>query len=178
MSIDLKVFSTITDITMWGDIKKKIYELVNPTEKEFILENLFLSELGSHQKVADNEKLLLGHQYYLSLAIPNTLSISVISKAEDFDEENLELDYLEDYGHNLNPEKIQLLVHQCKLARYFYIITSFGGRSQPEPNLLITLATAIASTCAGYIVVTNNNLFNLDVGVYTPEEFQYTKPMF
>jgi hypothetical protein len=178
MSIDLKIFSTIPDIAVWGNIKKKLHVLVSSEQKEFLGESPSLFELDSKRKVADDEQLSLGHHYYLSLAIPNTLGFSVISKAEDIDEENLELDYLEDYGSNLDPQKVQILLERWRIARYFYIITSFGGRSQPEPRLLIALASAIAYSCAGYIVVTNNDLFDLDIGIYTSEEFQYTKPKF
>jgi hypothetical protein len=178
MSIDLKVFPTIPDLATWGDIKRQLYRLMSSVDKEFLGENPFIVESGSQRKVADNEQLALCNHYYLSLAIPNTLSISVISKAEDIDEENLELDYLEDYGCNLDSKEVQTLSERWRVARYFYNITSFGGRSQPEPRILIILATAIAYTCSGYIVVTNNNLFDLSIGVYTSEEFQHTKPRF
>ncbi|MEH2139402.1 hypothetical protein [Nostoc sp.] len=178
MSIDLKIFSTIPDIADWGDIKKRLYVLISSEEKEFLGKNPSLFELASKRKVADDEQLSLGNHYYLSLAIPNTLGLSVISKAEDIDEENLELDYLEDYGENLEPKEVQILLERWRIARYFYIITSFGGRSRPEPRLFIALATAIAFSCSGYIIVTNNDLFDLGVGIYTPEEFQYTKPKF
>lgn len=178
MSIDVKIFSTVPDIAIWGDIKKKLYALINSEEKEFLGDNLSLFELASKHRVADDEQLSLGSSYYFSLAIPNTLGLSVISKSEDIDAENLELDYLEDYGENLDPHEVKILLERWRIAHYFYVLTSFGGRSRPEPGLFIILVTAIAYSCAGYIVVTSNDLFDLGVGIYTPEEFQYTKPKF
>ncbi len=178
MSIDVKVFPTISDIAIWGDIREKLYVIVSAKEKELLGEDISLLELSSRQKVENDKQLSLGQQYYLILKIPNTLSISVISKTEDLDEENLELDYLEDYGCNLTSEEVQILSERWRVARYFYSIASFGGRSKQESKLLIELATTIAYICSGYIVVTNNDLFDLGIGVYTPEEFQYTKPRF
>lgn len=178
MSIDLKVFPTTPDILFWGDIKRQLYRLISPEQNNFFGKNISCFKSCSQQKVPDDEQLSLDQNYYLSLAIPNTLSISVISKSEDIDEESLEVDYLEDYGCNLDNKEIQTLAELWRVARYFYNISSFGGRSQDEPKLLITLVTAISYASAGYIIVTNNNLFDLGIGVYKSEEFQYTKPRF
>lgn len=40
------------------------------------------------------------------------------------------------------------------------------------------LVTAIAYICSGDIVVMNNGEFSLNVGVYTPDEFQYADSKF
>jgi hypothetical protein len=178
MSIELKIFSTVTNIAYWGSIKKELYVLLSPTEQQLLGEHPSLLELGSKQKVADDAQLSLGGYYYLSLAIPNTLGIAVISKAEDFDEENLESDYLEDYGCNLELKELQILAERWRVARHFYGVTSMGGRSKHEPRLFVALATAIAYTCAGYVIVMNNDIFDLGVGVYEPEKFQHAEPRF
>jgi hypothetical protein len=178
MSIELKVFPTVLNTVTWGDIKKKLYALINSQEKELLGEKLSLIESGSERKIEDDECLSLDSRYYLLLAIPNTLGLSVMSKAQDIDEDSLELDYLEDYGDNIEPKDVQILSERLQIARHFYILSSFGGRSRPEPRLFVAIATAIAYSCNGYIVVTSNDLFNLAVGVYESEEFQHAKPKF
>lgn len=100
-------------------------------------EELSLLELSSKEKLEDDDQLSFGQQYYLILKIPNTLTISVISKAEDGDEENIEIDYLEDCGRNLKSEDIQIFAERWSAARCFYSIISFGGRGEWESNLMV-----------------------------------------
>lgn len=178
MSIDLDIFATAPELATWSQIRSKLQMLVSPTEQTTLLGNSpSLCEIGSNKEVVDNKPLSIGH-YYLSLPTDNTLGIGVISKTEDFEEESLELDYLEDYGRNLELEEIEILAKRWRKADYYYGIETWGGRSKPEPRLFVALAAAIAYSCNGYVVVMNENIFDLGIGVYRPEQFQYAEPRF
>jgi hypothetical protein len=168
MSIDLDILPTTPELLSWGELKKQLQKLLSPAELEFLGEHPALLHRGSNKAVGEDERLSMNSSYYLSLAIANTLSITVMPNEGNLDE----LEYLEDYGRNLRAEEIQTLTERWQSAGHYYGVTSLGGRSKPEPKLFVALATAIAYTCVGYVSVMNNSIFDLGVGVYAPEQFQ------
>jgi hypothetical protein len=174
MSIDLDILATVPELICWGNVKNKLQKLLSPAEGKILGEHPALLHLGLNKAVGEDERLSLNSSYYLSLTIANTLSITVMPNEGNLDE----LEYLEDYGRNLEPGEIETLAKRWRTARHYYGICSLGGRSQPEPKLFVTLATAIAYSCVGYVIVMNNDIFDLGVGVYTPEQFRHTQPKF
>ena len=132
-----------------------------------------LCKLGSNEVVAENEKLSIptqkNHQYYyLSLDIPNTLGIGIHKNEPNYVDE---LDYLEDFGRNLDAATIQSLAQKWQSIGYDYGVTTNAGRSRWEPPLFVALTAAIAHMSEGYVIVMSDE-FTLDVGVYTPDVFQ------
>jgi hypothetical protein len=174
MSIDLDILATTSELICWGNLKKRLQELLSPVEVEFLGKNPALLHLGSNKVLAEDEKLSLNDSYYLSLEIANTLSITVMPNEGNLNE----LEYLEDYGRNLEPEDIKRLAARWQAVGHYYGITSLAGRSKPESKLFIALATAVAYNCFGYVIVMNNDILDLKVGVYTPEHFQNAQPNF
>jgi hypothetical protein len=63
------------------------------------------------------------------------------------------------------------LAEQWRRVGYGYEISSGGGRSAVEPELFIALACALADLCEGHIIVMNDGIFDLGVGVYAPARF-------
>ena len=91
-----------------------------------------LCKLGSNEVVAENEKLSIptqkNHQYYyLSLDIPNTLGIGIHKNEPNYVDE---LDYLEDFGRNLDAATIQSLAQKWQSIGYDYGVTTNAGRSR------------------------------------------------
>jgi len=174
VSIDLDVLATTPELICWGNLKKRLQELLSPVELEFLGENPALLHLGSNRVLAEDEKLSLNNSYYLSLAIDNTLSITVMPNEGNLNE----LEYLEDYGRNLEPEDVGRLAARWQAAGHYYDITSLAGRSKPEPRLFIALVTAVAYSCFGCVIVMNDDILDLKVGVYTPGYFQNAQSKF
>jgi hypothetical protein len=177
MSIEVKVFPTTSAIATWGSIRKSLCDLGGTKRTDFGYATSLI-EVSSKKPLRLEQQLSMGHGYYLEFVVKNTLGISVFDKADDLDEANLEFDYLNDYGSNLNAYEGEALAGRWKVARHFYEISSFGGRGNDESSLFIKLAAAIAYASLGYVVVTNNGFFDLGIGVYTPESFERTTPTF
>ncbi len=178
MSIDLYIFPTSPEYFYWGELKNKFLELLILEDAQR-LGKVSLCKLGSDEIVAENEKIsLLNNEnhdyYYLSSGIPNTLGMNIRRNEPNYVGE---LDMLEDFGRNLDSVTIQTLVQKWKSIGYVYGVTSNAGRSKWEPPLFVALATAIAYLCKGYVIVMND-VFTLDVGVYTPTVFQQAEMKF
>jgi hypothetical protein len=174
MSIQLDIVPTVAEVAFWGDIKNQLQSLISPLEFGFMGETPTLKYLGSDIIVKENDRLLLNKTYYLSLEIPNTLSITVMPNKGNLEE----LEYLEDYARNCEFQFIQSLAESWQKTGFYYEITTQGGRSKNEPTIFQFLAAAIAYISSGYVILMNNNIFDLDVGVYKPDDFKNAQPKF
>lgn len=178
MSIDLYIFPTSPENFYWGELKSKFLELLTPEDAQR-LGTVSLLKLGSEEVLAEDKKLYIpsqknGEHYYLSLDIPNTLMIGINNNESTY---LSEVDFLEDFGRNLDATTIQSLVQEWKSIGFTYNVTTNAGRSKWEPPLFVALASTIAYLCKGYIIVMSKD-FSLDVGVYTPAAFQKAKTKF
>lgn len=173
MAVDLDIFPTSKTLPIWGEIKD-LWITLSP-DQPHLAQKLFLKKLGSHTVVQEHERLVVGLSYYPELSINNTLGITAVSingvklSAEDF---------LQDYGRNLSADLLRDYTYQWDAAGYMIEITSFGGRSKEEPRLMVTLASAIAKSCAGYIIVSDEHIFGVKVGVYSPDVIATLRPDF
>lgn len=178
MSIDLYIFPTSPEYFSWGELKEKFLELLTP-EDISLIGKVSLCKSGSDKTIAENERLTIPSKkndnfYYLSLGIPSTLGISIGKNKSTY---LSEIDFLEDFGRNLDAATIQTLVQKWQSIGLHYTVTTMAGRSKWEPPLFVALAAAIAHLCQGYVIVMSSN-FTLDVGVYTPDVFQQAKMKF
>ncbi len=172
MSIDLCVFPTSPIKICWGELKSKFLELLTSEDKQR-LGDISLRQLSSDEIVPEKENISFlpdedHNYYYLSLDILNTLGMNIRENEPNY---VCELDMVEDFGRNLDAATIQTLVQKWKSVGYVYGVTSMAGRSKWEPPLFVALTAAIAHLCNGYVIVMSDD-FNLDIGVYTPTEFQ------
>ena len=178
MSIDLYIIPASPTIITPDKLKESFVSNLLATDRSLLEAGFHIIELGPN-KITDGQTLKLGGVYYFEMSIPNTLSVHVVSKELQLEfQQNLEEDILEDYGWNLKSEAILKIVSIFKKVDHYYCITTHGGRSKAEPNLFLVLAKAIAISSSGYIVVMNNDILDLGVGVYTYDEFLFTKPRF
>lgn len=177
MSIDLDVFPTNADLFTWKQLKNKFQELLSFEDRERIGKPSLL-KLNPKIKIEDDEQLSFHSEdhvfYYPSFDISSTLSIGITKNKSNYTNE---LEYLEDFGRNLDTQNIQKLAQQWKEVGYTYGLTTYAGRSKWEPDLFVALATAIAYLCQGYVIVMND-VFTVDVGVYNLQEFQQAKMTF
>ncbi|MGD1919420.1 MAG: hypothetical protein ACFCAD_11325 [Pleurocapsa sp.] len=172
MSIDICVFPTNPEKFCWGELRKKIFELLNSEDIQK-LEQKSLRWLGSDKIMLENENIsFLNNKdrayFYLPIDASNSLGINIRENEPNYVSEK---DMLEDFARNLDAATIQALIQKWKTVGYVYGVDSNGSKIQYEPFLLTALATAIAFLCEGYVIVMSND-FTLDIGVYTPEEFQ------
>lgn len=173
MSIDVDIMSTTLEIVRWGDVVTSFRRALDSTINEILGEHLVLRAQNSHETVNPTDHLSLNKSYYLELSIPNTLAISTAANAGNINEH----DYLEDYGRNL-PIIIQNnLVSRWHIAGHYYEISTTIGRGKFEPQLFVALASAVAQSCEGYVIIMNKS-FDLDVGVYSPQDFRNALPLF
>ena len=178
MSIDLYILPTSPESFYWGKLKDKFLELLT-LEDARRLGTVSLLKLGSDEVVTEEKKLYIPSQedpeyYYLALDIPNTLGIGINKNESTY---LSEVDFLEDFGRNLDAATIQTLIQKWQSIGFTYDVTTNAGRSRWEPPLFVALSAAIAHLCQGYVIVMNDN-FTLDVGVYTPEVFQQAQMKF
>lgn len=178
MSVDLIVIPTVSEFLYWNTIKTRFLSLITPQEKESIGDiSLIRSKAGLKEIIEDNHQLSLVGSYSLQLKLPCTLGISLFSNEDNnmlLEDYDMALEFLEDYGRNLEAETIKTLAASWKKLNYYYEITSSGGRSLMECSLFVALTSAIAYECCGYVMVMGDEL-DLKVGVYKPEQFKLAK---
>lgn len=131
-------------------------------------------KLGSDEVVAEDMEISIpgdkNHSYYYpSVEIPNTLAVGISKNESTY---LSEIDFLEDFGRNLDMVTVQTLAQKWKSVGFSYIVTTHAGRSKWEPPLFVALAAAIAYLCQGYVIVMSDD-FTLDVGVYKPRAISF-----
>ncbi|MFP4346514.1 MAG: hypothetical protein ACLFU8_17650 [Anaerolineales bacterium] len=168
MSIDVDVIPTLSTVVCWEEVESRLRENLGAAAARLLGEAPQLYALGSDELQMPDDPLSVEGVYYLNLGVQNTLGLSAMSNSSDVDE----LLYLEDYGRNLDPETLPALAERWREAGHYYAITSFAGRGPEELHILRALAAALAETCRGYVVLMHDWIFDLDVGIYTPEEFK------
>ncbi|HTK06037.1 MAG TPA: hypothetical protein VL485_02620 [Ktedonobacteraceae bacterium] len=178
MSIELWGFPTVEKPLSSKDIWEHLETLLGASAGRLLGEQPQLLHLGSHRVVQEDEMLTPDSYYSFHLAVPTTLSLGMsVNKKNSLDEQ----DFLEEYGRNLTPEKIQRLVEAWKAIGYTFSIITGAGRSPDEPLLFVCLAAALAFACEGYVINTGDygyiqEKYGLEIGVYTAEEFSRAIP--
>jgi len=124
--------------------------------------------------VDKRERFIIDRPYFFTFAVSNTLSLTARPNKNNLNEQ----EYLQDYGRNIDSETVRDLAQRWREAGHFYGLTSLMGRSLPEPHLFVGLASALATVCRGYVIVMNDGILDLGVGVYSPEQFKLAQPRF
>jgi hypothetical protein len=168
MSIDVDVIPTRPTVVCWEEVSSRLRENLGASASRLLGEAPQLYRLGSDELQMPDDPLSVESVYYLNLGVQNTLGLSTMFNAGNVDE----LIYLEDYGRNLAPERLPALAERWQEAGHYYAITSFAGRGPEELHMLRALASALGEVCQGYVVLMHDWVFDLDVGIYTPEEFK------
>lgn len=166
MSIDIDILPLRSDLITWDKLRRAWSQRLG-TDVMLLGSSPVMRRLGSNVIVDPGEPLQPSSQVYFELAVPNTLSLVVSPNMDGLDE----AEYLADYATNLTPAQMAPLVTAWQKIGWTFALTSFGGRSPQEPTLLRTLACALADLSAGRVILMHRDVFDLDVGVYTAEQF-------
>jgi hypothetical protein len=167
VSIDLDIAPLRATRVTWGPLHRAWRQRLGDEAAALLGPDPKLRVLGAGASVAEDASLGPPGLCFLDLAAPNTLSLSAMPSTNNLDE----IEYLGDYARNLEPTDATALALSWREVGYYYEVSSGGGRSPNEPTLFITLACALADICDGRIIVMNDGLFDLGVGVYTAEQF-------
>lgn len=171
MSIDLDIAPRQAGTVRWESLRLRWRQRLGEASASMLGPEPKLRRIGDATPAADSDPLAPSSHFFFTLAVPCTLSLSVMPNEANLDETL----YLEDYGRNLEPPTIAELAEQWRHVGYYHEISSGGGRSRFEPELFITLACALADLCEGHIIVMNDRIFDLDTGVYTPAQFSIAR---
>ena len=167
MSVDLDIAPRQAGAFTWASLCRQWGQRLDTGGADMFGPHPQMCRIGSMTPVAEDERLMPPAHYFFRLAVPCTLSLSVSANKDDLDETL----YLEDYGRNLDPARIAELAEQWRRVGHTYGISSGGGRSKVEPELFIALACSLADLCDGHVILMNDGVFDLGVGVYTPAQF-------
>jgi hypothetical protein len=167
VSIDLDIAPLRATRVGWGPLLRAWRQRLGDEAAALLGPDPKLRVLGAGAAVAEDAALEPPGHYSLDLAAPNTLSLSAMPNKNSLDE----IEYLKDYARNLEPRGATALALSWRGVGYYYEVSSGGGRSTNEPALFVTLACALADICDGRIIVMNDGIFDLGVGVYTAEQF-------
>ncbi|MES2639532.1 MAG: hypothetical protein V4850_08600 [Myxococcota bacterium] len=165
MSVDLDIAPMRSDAPTWAAVAEAWARRVG--DPRLLGPDPKLCRFGDTVAVPPNTLLVPPAHYFLTLPAPSTLSLSVRPNEGNLDE----AEYLEDYGRNLAPAQLAELTEGWRRTGRSYGISSLGGRSTHEPELFLALACALADVSDGRVIVMNDGILTLGVGVYTANEF-------
>ncbi len=173
MSLEIEIVPTRLSQLYWKDIEARWRAGLSPALNLLLGQTPRLYRLKTREVHPPNIPLIWDKgYYYFELAVPNTLGLSLTSNIGVIDE----VEMLEDFGRNLEPDTIHSLAATWRQIGHTGEISSFGGRGPQELPLLVALGAAVAELCEGYIILMHSNFFDLDAGVYRPEEFRKASP--
>ena len=168
MSIDLDVIPGSPQPIRWGELKSLIQGTVLASDVEEIIGSVVdLFDVRSKRAIRESEQLGCPGYYYFEFGKRATLSLTLEPTTGRQDA----VDYIGDFARNLLPEPKDAVRRAWELAGFLVTVTSYGGRERGELKLLVHLAACIAELTKGYVVVTDNGVFHLSVGVFAPKEF-------
>jgi hypothetical protein len=166
LSIDIDVLPLRPELITWDELSRAWARRLG-ADVALIGISPVMRRLGSKAVVSPGEPLAPSSQTYFELAVPSTLALAVSPNTDGVDE----AEYLTDYARNLTPVEIEPLVAGWAKIGWTLSLTSFGGRSPQEPTLLRALACSLADLTSGRVVLLHRDVFDLDIGVYTADQF-------
>lgn len=159
MSIDLEIIPRAPPPT-WGEVRRAWLGAPGRLPGALL-------HLGTRSVVSEEERLRPPLAASVDLGAANTLGLMVMKTAGIYDEG----EFLADYGRNLSAPELAALASAWRDSGYFVAVSSFMGRAGGELELMVSLAVALAGVVSGRIVVPHATVFDVGVGVYTPDEF-------
>lgn len=167
MSIDIDIAPLRSTPIVWQNVVERWGHYLGSSAGQLLGDHPSLIHIGNRLVVPAEQCLTPPMHCSLQLAHPNTLALSVASNLSNLDE----VDYVEDYGQNLEAKERGLIARLWHDVAYHLSLSSGGGRTVEEPVMLRSLATAIAELCDGRIFLMHSGVFDLKVGVYTAQQF-------
>jgi hypothetical protein len=169
MSVDIEIIPTKTIELTWQNIRSEIdasnyrdIEIVRPTG------NATLIDINRNAPIGDDDVLAKRCFYGLQQDTDSCISIWITENSDSETDEQL---YLEDFGHNLEPNFRHQIARSWKAVGVSYEVL---GRLQMDPmraHLQIAVVVAIARLCEGHIILKDDGLFGHVRGTYSVESF-------
>ena len=167
MSVDLDIIPDSPKLPPWGQVRRIIGVALSHNNYQTISPDISLYEFSSKRELQDDEELKCPGYYYFGFAQDTTLTLSLESNTGGQEE----MDYVDDFAR-CRPLEFKESIRQIwKSSGFLITVTSGGGRAKGELQQMICIASCIAKLTKGYIVVSENGVFQQPVGIYTPDEF-------
>lgn len=104
----------------------------------------------------------------------DSLAITISFDELDADDPDYSFDILDDYARNLLSDEISTLAEAWKDQGYVIKISLCSGKSEIGTGILKAIILAFASEFNGRVLLTQDNIVDLTIGVYSPTEFSKT----
>lgn len=161
MSVDIFVLPGHPVTVRWQELRERWAELVDAAYAGDVAAAL-LCPAGSHAALDDDAPIGGEGAWWIQVPSASTLGLTAAPTADLYSDS----DFVEDYGRNLTPDTTAKVVRQLRESPIVYDVSSFGGRPRHEGALFVALASALALLSDGWVVVMDDDLFTLDVGIY------------
>ena len=159
MSIDIDVIPATKDYVT-------ISQIVSSIDNDF--KNVKFRKLGQKHLARNTEWLEPDCAYQVLLEKLGNIVIYV--NPTDEDDSDYEVDMIEEYGRNLKDQEISVIRNCWLKVKLTYRISSSANRDEQELLLQKQLAVALAELTKGYVIISEQGLFGLAIGIYTSEE--------
>jgi hypothetical protein len=171
MSIDLEVMPGSSKLLRWGDLKpsiQRIFSDVNAIEPV----EVNLIQIRTHRKILGEEELAVPGYYYFGFPEDSTLDISInrLTYAEAYK------DYLDYLTREMPPGTSESIWQAWKRAGFDITLNSIASRPRGELQRMADLASAIAEMVEGYVILSDNGIFQESEGIYLPDQRLHELP--
>jgi hypothetical protein len=136
-------------------------QLTDLTAK-FIGADPHLLQIRSRMAVCDDSCLRCPGYYYFHFANEHTISLTIEPNVTDKED----VDFVDDYGRNLSQITKSHVAQQLISSGYLITLTSNAGRAFNELSVMTYIAKCFASLVCGYLVIKDDFVFGMPVGIY------------
>jgi hypothetical protein len=172
VSIELDILPSLAGGVFWGDVQRAVSdEITSASLRDYFGTSLVLRELSTKRALGDERLTCPGNYFFDLTDRPCTLSLVVEPFADVFER----ADYMNSFGRNLDLARTEAIRESWTIAEYIVSVSSLGGRPAREIDALLFVAKCVAKVVQGFIVVKDNRLFGLDVGIYPPSVRLYSE---
>jgi hypothetical protein len=171
MSLDLEIIPGSSKLLRWGDLKpivQRIFSDVNAIEPV----EVNLIQRGTHRKILGEEELTIRGSYYFGFPEDSTLALSRPSIVYP----EAEKDYLDYLTRNMPHGTSESIWQAWKRAGFEIWLTSIASRPRGELQRMADLASAIAEMVEGYVLLSDNRIFQESEGIYLPDQRLHELP--
>lgn len=176
MSISIDILPTVDKSFKYLSFKQQIiYFADNEDSISLLGQEPKIQNLRNRKSLECQDIIEATNYFCFVLSRDNTLSFA----CEKNDDSYTDVDeYVEDYGRNLEPGSAEFVIQKFKKIGISYTLESLGGRAEGESSLFMSIVCAVSKLTDGFVVIKDNDVFSLPVGIYKLEEFHQAQPLF
>ena len=121
-------------------------------------------KLGTERQVRRDEGLEIDGAY----EVGTSGNLMLYVNPTDEDDEDYEQDMLEEYGRNRSALETEEVCKQWAKVGYSFTVSSGVGRTREDSSLQKHLVAALARATNGFVIVEDNDVLSLSIGIYPP----------